>query len=55
MIISDILRDSSKAEDIFKEMGMMCLGCPASQAESLADACQVHNVSCDEVLEKLNK
>lgn len=55
MIISDILKASPAAESVFKEMGMMCLGCPASQAESLQDACDVHNVSVDEVLSKLNK
>lgn len=55
MIISDILKASPAAEAVFKEMGMMCLGCPASQAESLQDACDVHNVSVDEVLNKLNK
>lgn len=55
MIISDILKQNSGAENVFKEMGMMCLGCPASQAESLKDACDVHNISVDEVLDKLNK
>ena len=55
MIISDILKASPAAEAVFKKMGMMCLGCPASQAESLQDACDVHNVSVDEVLNKLNK
>lgn len=55
MIISDILKASPAAEAVFKEMGMMCLGCPASQAESLQDACDVHNISVDEVLNKLNK
>lgn len=55
MIISDILKISPAAESVFKEMGMMCLGCPASQAESLQDACEVHNVSVDAVLNKLNK
>lgn len=55
MIISDILKASPAAEAVFKEMGMMCLGCPASQAESLQDACNVHNVSVDDVLSKLNK
>ena len=54
MIISDILKENPKAEGIFKEMGMMCLGCPASQAETLFDACQVHNVSWEEVINKLN-
>lgn len=55
MIISDILKQNKQAENVFKEMGMMCLGCPASQAESLKDACVVHNISVDEVLDKLNK
>lgn len=55
MIISDILKISPAAESVFKEMGMMCLGCPASQSESLQDACDVHNVSVDVVLSKLNK
>lgn len=54
MIISDILKENPKAEGVFKEMGMMCLGCPASQAETLFDACQVHNVSWEEVINKLN-
>ena len=55
MIVSDILKNNPHAENVFKEIGMMCLGCPASLSESLADACEVHNVSCDDVLEKLNK
>ncbi len=54
MIVSDILKSNPKAEDIFKEMGMMCLGCPASLSESLKDACEVHNLSVDDVLAKLN-
>ncbi|MDE7315468.1 MAG: hydroxylamine reductase [Mucispirillum sp.] len=55
MIISDILKANPAAEAVFKEMGMMCLGCPASQAESLQDACDVHNVSVEVVLSKINK
>ncbi len=55
MIISDILKNNPQAENVFKEMGMMCLGCPASQAESLKDACEVHNLSVDDVLNKLNQ
>lgn len=54
MIISDILKKQPNAEKIFQEMGMMCLGCPASQSESLQDACDVHNIPVDKVLEELN-
>ena len=31
-----------------------CLGCPASRGETIAEACEVHGVDCDELLEKLN-
>ena len=33
---------------------MHCLGCPASRGESIEEACAVHGVDCDELLEKLN-
>ena len=35
-------------------VGMHCLGCPASRGESIEEACEVHGVDCDELLEKLN-
>ena len=38
----------------FMEIGMHCLGCPASRGETIAEACEVHGVDCDELLEKLN-
>jgi hybrid cluster-associated redox disulfide protein len=36
--------DMEKIAPILMEMGMHCLGCPASQNESIADACMVHGV-----------
>ena len=48
-IIGDILdMDQTTAP------GMHCLGCPASRGETIAEACEVHGVDCDELLEKLN-
>ena len=38
----------------FFEMGMHCLGCPASRGESIEDACAVHGVDADELVEKIN-
>ena len=35
-------------------MGMHCLGCPASQMETLEEACGVHGIDVEEVVEKLN-
>jgi len=55
MIIGDILRENPDAAPILMECGMHCLGCPSAQMESLADACMVHGIEVDWVLEKLNK
>ena len=40
--------------EFFIEMGMHCLGCPASQAESLEDACAVHGVDPESVIKAIN-
>ena len=37
------------------EIGMHCLGCPASQAESLEEACMVHGIDCDDLVSKMNE
>lgn len=53
-LIGDILDMDNKTAIFFMEMGMHCLGCPASRGESLEQACMVHGVSADELVEKLN-
>ncbi|MGI6577925.1 MAG: DUF1858 domain-containing protein [Eubacteriales bacterium] len=53
-IISDILRINPDAARILMEIGMHCLGCPASRAETLEQACQVHGVDVDEILDRIN-
>ena len=54
-IIGDILDMDRTTAPFFLEMGMHCLGCPASRGESLEQACLVHNVDPDELVEKLNE
>ncbi len=54
MLIGDILRVDSNLAPILLEVGMHCLGCPSSQMESLEDACAVHGMDVNVVLEKLN-
>lgn len=53
-IIGDVLRIQPAAARILMEIGMHCLGCPASVGETLEEACQVHGVDADEVLERIN-
>ena len=39
---------------ILQEIGMHCLGCPASQGESLAEAAMVHGIDAELLVEKIN-
>ncbi len=54
-IIGDILDMDQTTAPYFMEIGMHCLGCPASRGESIEEACEVHGVDCDELIEKLNE
>ncbi|MBE6778612.1 MAG: DUF1858 domain-containing protein [Ruminococcaceae bacterium] len=54
-LIGDILDADRATAPYFLEMGMHCLGCPSARGESLEQACAVHGVSVDELVEKLNK
>lgn len=54
-IIGDILDHDSTTAEYFLEMGMHCLGCPSARGESLEQACMVHGVNPDELVEKLNQ
>lgn len=53
-IIGDILDIDRTTAPYFLEMGMHCLGCPASRGETLEQACYVHGVDVEELLKKLN-
>ncbi len=52
--IGEILEKAPEKAEILLEIGMHCLGCPASQMETLEEACEVHGIDVNEVLEKLN-
>ena len=54
MTIGKLLEVAPEKADILLEIGMHCLGCPASQAETIEEACDVHGVDVEELLEKLN-
>jgi hybrid cluster-associated redox disulfide protein len=54
-IIGDVLDHNAGTAKFFFEIGMHCLGCPASRGESIADACAVHGTDADELIRKLNE
>lgn len=55
MTIGELLEVAPDKADILLEAGMHCLGCPASQAETLEEACEVHGIDVEELLQELNK
>ena len=54
MLIGEILEVDMTVAPILLNVGMHCLGCPASQMESLEDACMVHGMDPDAVAEEIN-
>jgi hybrid cluster-associated redox disulfide protein len=55
MIIADILNLDEGTAPILLSIGMHCLGCPSSSGESLEDACAIHGVDVDKIVDELNK
>ncbi len=55
MIIGEILDMDNTTAPFFLEMGMHCLGCPSARGETLEQACAVHGVNPDELVEKINQ
>ena len=54
-LIGELLKiDLEGVAPILLDMGMHCLGCPASQGESIAEACMVHGQDPDALVEKIN-
>jgi hybrid cluster-associated redox disulfide protein len=54
-LVGEIVNQYPESVDILFGIGMHCLGCPASQAESLADACAVHGLDAAPVVEAINQ
>jgi len=54
-IIGDILDIAPQTAPVFMSIGMHCLGCPASRGETVEQACMVHGVDVNALLEQINK
>ena len=53
-VIGDILDSAPDTAPICLSIGMHCLGCPSSRGETVEQACMVHGVDVDALLDKLN-
>lgn len=54
MKIGELLEKYPEKAEILLSAGMHCLGCPASQAETIEEACEVHGIDVEELIKELN-
>ena len=54
-LIGEALMINEGIAPILMGIGMHCLGCPASQGESLAEAALVHGIDPDELVNTINE
>ncbi|HEX3026855.1 MAG TPA: DUF1858 domain-containing protein [Clostridia bacterium] len=54
-LIGEVLDLDQGTAEYFLEMGMHCLGCPASRGESIEEACMVHGTDSEELVKKINE
>lgn len=55
MLIGELIQMDELVAPMLMRAGMHCLGCPASQGESLEEACMVHGVDCDTLVSQMNE
>ena len=53
--IGELLQVNTGVIPILMAAGMHCLGCPASQAESIGEAAEVHGLDPDDLVDKINE
>ncbi|MDO5476454.1 MAG: DUF1858 domain-containing protein [Eubacteriales bacterium] len=54
MLISSIIGKYPDSVFLLMNCGMGCVSCPASQMETLTEACMVHGLDAEEVARYLN-
>ena len=55
MMIGEVLKLDRGTIPIFLNNGMHCLGCPSSSMESIEEACAVHGIDSDKLINELNQ
>ncbi len=55
MLIGQLIQVDESIPPTLMRAGMHCLGCPASQGESLEEACIVHGIDCDTLVSQINE
>ncbi len=55
MLVGDLLDIDRTLAPLFMNIGMHCLGCPASRGETIEQACRVHGTDADALVRKINE
>ncbi|HCW03226.1 MAG TPA: disulfide oxidoreductase [Clostridium sp.] len=55
MTIGELIRTYPQTVEVLMDFGMGCVGCPASQAETLEQAAMVHGYDAELLITKLNQ
>lgn len=53
--LAEVLSERPDMSEVFIGLGMHCLGCAASQMETLEQACMVHGLPVEPVVNFLNE
>ncbi|WP_461207342.1 DUF1858 domain-containing protein [Clostridium sp. DL1XJH146] len=54
MTIGELVRQFPQKAEILMQFGMMCVGCPSAQGESIEEAAMVHGMDLQKLLDALN-
>ena len=52
--IGELLNIDTGVIPILMNIGMHCVGCPASQGETIEEAAMVHGIDADELVKQIN-
>ncbi len=53
--IGELIQTNPNVIPVLLSAGMHCLGCPASQAESIGEAAWVHGIDADALVDEINE
>ncbi len=54
MLIQEVIELDESTADILMNAGMHCIGCMMAHGESLEQACDVHGIDADILIEEIN-
>ena len=55
MLIGELIQMDELIPSMLMGAGMHCLGCPSAQGESLEEACMVHGIAVEPLVNAINE